>query len=410
MPAHYLFTNCLQIRMKPYSKYNIVCFGFLSWSNMWKRNQSMIAEMAKYDFINRVIFVNPLLSIRSFFGHKNIDEKNTIKYCHKIIPSHVSPQLVVYTPINILPYKGYLAPFKSAGIGIILKIIRQLNADKPYILFMNCPNIFSQDLLDQLLENAELSIFDFSDDFSELGFGRETTDKFSQTIAKYTKTADIVLTVNEHIKRKYEHLNSSIHVVRNATNYDNFERKDYKRIDVLESIRDKGRPIIGYSGLANISRIDTDLLDFLLEERRDWQFVFVGPVKNNFATRYCGKENYHCITTVDYESLPNYLNYFDVAIVPFKINEHTRGNDLLKLHDYLAMGKPVVATDIGGADDLRDVIRIARSRSDFLNAIEQSLYDDTPDKIKNRKNTALKNSWQTRIKQLEDLIRKHLAI
>ena len=76
---------------------------------------------------------------------------------------------------------------------------------------------------------------------------------------------------------------------------------------------------------------------------------------------------------VDYISLPNYLQYFDVAIVPFKINAHTKGNDLLKLHDFLAMGKPVVSTEIGGAKDLKDVIRIANSPSNFLEEIEKAL-------------------------------------
>ena len=93
-----------------------------------------------------------------------------------------------------------------------------------------------------------------------------------------------------------------------------------------------------------------------------------------------------------------------MAIVPFKINDHTKGNDLLKLHDYLAMGKPVVSTDIGGADDLRDVIRIAEGPSDFRDAIEESLHNDTQQDVSKRKNVALRNSWHLRIRELEELI------
>ena len=80
---------------------------------------------------------------------------------------------------------------------------------------------------------------------------------------------------------------------------------------------------------------------------------------------------------VDYQALPDYLNYFDVAIVTFVINEHTKGNDLLKFHDYLAMGKPIVSTNIGGAKDLNGLVKIADNPRQFLQQIEKALNCDT---------------------------------
>ncbi len=113
---------------------------------------------------------------------------------------------------------------------------------------------------------------------------------------------------------------------------------------------------------------------------------------------------------MDYKSLPNYTHYFDVAIVPFKINEHTKGNNLLKLHDFLAMGTPIVSTRIGGANDLKDVIRIAQSPSDFMKEIEKALLDDNYDNVLKRKNVAMKNSWHNRVKELEKLIKNSLKM
>jgi len=364
--------------------------------------------MAKWNFINRVIFINPILSIKNVVNRGNGNFDSNANNYHRLFPSYITPKLLVYTPINVLPNREFLKPFKKLGIRIILGIIRQLNSDKPYILFMNCPNIYSHYVLDELLKNAKMSIFDFSDDFAELGYNKETIEFFRCNIARYAKAADIVLTVNDHIRDKYSYLNSNIYVLRNATNYDNFDRKDYKRIDVLEKIKDKKKPIIGYSGLANMSRIDADLLDYLFEKRKEWQFVFVGPAKSNFVERYSLKNNFHSIPAVDYQILPDYLRYFDVAIVPFKKNDHTLGNDLLKFHDYLAMGKPVVSTDIGGANDLKDVIRISFTKVDFLQQIEDALVNENSENILKRKNRAFKNSWHNRIKELEDLIKGHL--
>ncbi len=304
----------------------------------------MMAEISKCDFINRLVFVNPINSIRSLLVRKNNNSKVASGVTSKIFPSRITPKIFVYTPINIFPHKKYLTALKRIENVIRLNIIRHLNNQKPYIIFMNCPNISLRYILDELLKDAELSIFDFSDDFVELGYGKKTKELFRRNIAKYAKAADIVLTVNNHIKNKYVSLYSDIHVIRNATNYYNFDRKSYKSIDFLERLKQNKKPIIGYSGIANMSRIDVGLLDFLFEKRPDWQFVFVGPADSDITERYLKYKNFHHLLPVDYQSLPDYTSYFDVAVVPFKINEHTKGNDLLKFHDFLAMGKPVVST------------------------------------------------------------------
>ncbi len=370
----------------------------------------MMAEISKCDFINRLIFVNPHASIRSILIRKNSNPNVTSCISSKLFPSKITAEIFVYTPINIVPYRRYLTVFKRIETKIMLKIIRHLNNHKPYILFMNCPNIFSHYILDELLKKAELSIFDFSDDFVELNYGKENKELFRRNITKYARAADIVLTVNDHIKNKYASLYSDIHVIRNATNYYNFDRKSYKSIDILERMKQNKMPIIGYSGIANMSRIDPDLLDFLLEKKPSWHFVFVGPASSNFAERYSKYKNVHHILTVDYRSLPDYISYFDVAIVPFKIDEHTKGNDLLKFHDFLAMGKPIVSTNIGGAEDLKDVIRVAQIPSEFLEEIERALLDDNYNGVLKRKKVALGNSWHIRIKELEQLIANSLGI
>ncbi len=389
--------------MKRATTYNIICFGFLPWSNLWKRNQSMMAEMSKFDFINRLIFVSPLVPIRSLLIRKNSSLNATAGISSKLFPSKI-------TPLNILPYRKYLNVLKRIVAKIMLKIIRRLNNHKPFILFMNCPDIFSNYILDELLKDTVLSIFDFSDDFMELVTVQKSREEFNFNITRYARAANIVLTVNDHVKQKYDFLNKNIHVLRNATNYSNFDRNSFKPVKFLAKIKNGGKKIIGYSGSFNMYRTDCNLLDFLLEKRPCWEFVFIGPAESLLVEKYSRFNNFHYILPVDYQSLPDYTRYFDVAIVPFKINEHTKGNDLLKLHDFLAMGKPVVSTGIGGANDLKDVIRIAQRPSDFLKEIENALLNDNQGDVLKRKNTALKNSWHNRIKELEQLMKNFLGI
>lgn len=388
--------------------YNIICFGFLPWSKMWKRNQSMMAEISKCDFVRQLIFVNPTVSLRNSFVQTNQGKLGLSAMNSHFFPLKVSPKIQVYQPITFLPLKSKFPILKTIEDSIFLMVIRHLNSGMPYILFMNCPNIRSPFLIDTLLEKTELSFFDFSDDFSELGSDESGKEVFRHNSEKYARAADVVLSVNAHIKEKYSSLNSNMQVMRNATNYGNFDRESYQSIEVLEKVKQRNTPIIGYSGVANLSRIDTDLLDFLIEQRPLWQYIFVGPAQPSFVKRYAKYQNVHIIAAVSYQDLPCYMRYFDVAIVPFLVNAHTKGNDLLKFHDYLSMGKPVVCTDIGGARDLEEFLSIEKEPSAFLEKIEEALGHENEGKILKRKMKALENSWPNRVKELEELICHHL--
>ena len=70
-----------------------------------------------------------------------------------------------------------------------------------------------------------------------------------------------------------------------------------------------------------------------------------------------------------------------------------------------------MSSDIGGAKDLKEVIRVARTPFEFLEAIEEALHSSDHDEdVARRKNVALTNSWHNRIKELEQLSRKKLGI
>ena len=389
--------------------YNIICFGLMPWNKMWKRNQSMMAEISKCDFVRQVFFVNPIISLRRYFAPAQEIFSVSIGTSYHLFPWNVSEAITVYQPITFLPLKNSFRFLRKIEESVAFRVIQQLNGGRPYLLFMNCPNITSHSLLERILAGAKLSIFDFSDDFPELGNDQRTKDVFHLNSIKYAKAANLVLAVNSHVRNKYSHLNSNIHVVRNATNYNNFNRESFQTIDALEQIKRKGRPIIGYSGIANMGRLDGGVLDFLLAQRTDWQFVFIGPAHTNFVERYSMFHNVHILAPVEYQALPCYLQYFDVGIVPFQVNENTKGNDLLKLHDFLAMGKAVVSTNIGGAVDLKEAILIARDPQDFLRNIEELLAKPRNEVIvAERKRVALKNSWGSRITEVEALVKSSL--
>ena len=134
-------------------------------------------------------------------------------------------------------------------------------------------------------------------------------------------------------------------------------------------------PRLGFYGVID-ERIDLELLDAVAEARPDWQLVMVGPVVKIDENHLPRRDNIHYLGGKSYDELPAYLGNWDVAMMPFAINEATRFISPTKTPEYLAAGKPVVSTPI------RDVKRhyeklsgvmIAGTAAQFVEAGDRAL-------------------------------------
>ena len=139
------------------------------------------------------------------------------------------------------------------------------------------------------------------------------------------------------------------------------------------------RPRIGYYGVID-ERIDLDLLAAAAEARPDWQFVMVGPVVKISPEDLPRRANIHYLGGKRYEDLPDYVGHWDVAVMPFALNESTRFISPTKLPEYLAAGRPVVSTPV--ADVVRQYsdlpgVAIARGKAAFVDGIAAALEIDT---------------------------------
>lgn len=134
-------------------------------------------------------------------------------------------------------------------------------------------------------------------------------------------------------------------------------------------------PRLGYYGVID-ERLDLDLLDRVATARPDWQIVMIGPVVKIDAARLPRRANIHWLGSRGYPELPAYLRGWDVALMPFAMNEATRYISPTKTPEYLAGGKPVVSTPI--ADVVADygrleAVGIAGTPDTFVVACEKAL-------------------------------------
>ena len=135
------------------------------------------------------------------------------------------------------------------------------------------------------------------------------------------------------------------------------------------------KPRLGFYGVID-ERFDTELLAKAAEMRPDWSFVMVGPVVKISDEDLPKRPNIHYLGPKTYAELPAYLSGWDVALMPFAMNESTQFISPTKTPEYLAGGKPVVSTPI------KDVVRhygelegvkIASTAEEFVAACEEAL-------------------------------------
>lgn len=185
----------------------------------------------------------------------------------------------------------------------------------------------------------------------------------------------------------------------NAGDIQLFGQANLEATAVPEDLAVIPEPRIGYTG--NLcQRIDYDILWQLVRSHPDKNFVCIGPRNDAGQHSYNLDDlpNLHFLGPRNIIELPAYLKGFAATIIPFKCNELTKGIYPLKINEYLAAGRTVVATPFS-ADILqfRDVIEIAAGPEAFSAALQIAVDDHKdPQKLEARLSRASENSWEAR--------------
>ncbi|MFY8004393.1 MAG: glycosyltransferase, partial [Chitinophagaceae bacterium] len=164
-------------------------------------------------------------------------------------------------------------------------------------------------------------------------------------------------------------------------------------------------PIIGYVGALMHIRLDIQVLKHIAQQRPNWQIVLVGPEDEEFkASDIHQLPNIHFLGSKPVADLPQYINAFDVCINPQLVNQVTIGNYPRKIDEYLAVGKPVVATNTEAMSIFKDYTYLADSKEAYVSLIEQALAENNAEKAANRKTFAASHSWENSVQAIYNAI------
>ncbi|MFY7652621.1 MAG: glycosyltransferase, partial [Chitinophagaceae bacterium] len=167
-------------------------------------------------------------------------------------------------------------------------------------------------------------------------------------------------------------------------------------------------PIIGYVGALMHIRLDMEVLKHIAQQRPNWQIVLVGPEDEEFkASDLHQLPNIHFLGSKPVADLPQYINAFDVCINPQLVNQVTIGNYPRKIDEYLAVGKPVVATRTEAMSIFKDYTYLADSKEAYVSLIEQALAENNAEKVADRKTFAASHSWKNSVQAIYNAIQSY---
>lgn len=247
-----------------------------------------------------------------------------------------------------------------------------------------------------------LSIYYRVDDFSE--FPGVHKKAISELENELIEKVDMVVGTSENLI-KINLGKKKVHYLPHGVDFEHFSTKvsgeGYKL-----AIQKIPSPRIGFFGLLS-SWIDFDLLSTLARMQRQWSFILIGPNQIPIS-QLPQAPNIHYLGAASYEELPKYAQYFDVGIIPFKVNALTISVNPLKLMEYLSIGFPVISTPLPEVMKYREYVSIASDPETFVKAVKSSLEEDNPQLREARRFLARSHSWKEKSLQLKTWIEEGL--
>ncbi len=269
---------------------------------------------------------------------------------------------------------------------------------KNYILF-NDNDIFRCFYLKELLKPA-VSIYYSRDYLLFVDYWKLHGVKMEPEIIK---KSDLCVANSTYLASYCKQYNPNSHYVGQGCDLEIFTAK--QALAIPSDIEPINKPVIGYVGALQSIRLDMELLEYIAKTQPEWSIVLVGPEDEQFKVSNLHQtKNIHFLGSKDPSTLPSYINSFDVCLNPQLINQVTIGNYPRKIDEYLAMGKPTVATHTEAMSVFEDHTYLGTTKEDYVKLIEKALAEDSDEKRQERINFATTHTWENNVKEINKAI------
>lgn len=375
---------------------DILYFSADDWGCGLSTSQTHLARILAEK--NRIFYINSL-GLRKPRVNKN-DMKRMVskfsRFTRGIEPA--AENIWVFTPI-VIPFHDsefYQAINKKLLIGYISYYLKKLGMKNP-IFWSYLPNTVN--LIGKFNESSV--IYYCVDEY--VAFDGVPKEAIQKQEVELIKKADFIFTTSTGLyesKRIYnpERTFYSPHGV----DITHFKQALDENLPIPEDVRHMPRPIIGFYGLID-NWVHLDLISQAAQARPDWSFLLIGNVKTDI-THLNALKNVYLLGRKPYEELPRYNKIFDVALLPYILNDLTKNMNHIKLREYLAAGTPVVATRSPEVEKFKEVLYIVDGVADFVQKIELALNEKGPVPLSQRLQFIDHESWENRVEKISEII------
>jgi glycosyltransferase involved in cell wall biosynthesis len=382
---------------------DIIIVGQQPWDvEIGSNCKNLALEFSRY---NRVLYVNSPLDRITLMKHKDdLKVKKRIEVIHGTTDGLVQIQhnLWNYYPDELIESINWI---KSTWVhtrlnklnnkrlaNSIKKAIEKLGF-KNFILF-NDNDIFRCFYLKEYLKPT-VSVYYSRDFMLAVDYWKlHGTRLEPQLIAK----SDVCVANSVYLAAYCKKYNPHSYYVGQGCDLDTFTSyQGEKPADVAEI----SGPVIGYVGALQSIRLDIELIKYIALQKPGWNIVLVGPEDREFTA-----SDLHQVANIRFlggkppEMLPAYIAAFDVCLNPQLVNEVTIGNYPRKIDEYLAMGKPVVATRTEAMSVFEEYTYLGSSKEDYIKLIEQALAEDSRTLQQKRIQFAGTHTWENNVKEI----------
>ena len=385
---------------------SIVCFGGEDWWYHHPHSKNhLMRRFARAG--NRVVFVNSISMGLPALGSRDLLPRVARKLRSYAKLARTTPEGITVVSPAALPFYGSRAAraanrrLLAAQVGVLA---RSRGLSSP-ILWVAIPT--AAEMIGRLGES--LVVYHVSDKYDENSMDHATDPAAIRRLHEHAvERADLVLYSGRKLLEEAERGRDRSHLLEQAVDFDHWARAGGGRLEVAAEVARIPRPRLGYFGAVEPWLIDQELIRRAARQRPGWQWVFVGNKSRGVEVE--ALPNTHFLPAVPYEVLPRYAAGFDVCVLPWETERaFTSYGSAIKVREYMATGKPVVISPLPEYEPMRDVLRIARSREDFLRLVEEALAEDDPGAAARRQRAVEGGTWDARAEWVSGLMEEALA-
>ncbi len=388
--------------------HDILCFAPGPWDDIWRNRHQLMSRLAQ---ANQVLYIEPWPELRPTLrrlrhGQVGLGDLKPPRL------RRISAGLSVFRPATWAP-RATRVPVRAVTDAVFMASLRRaihaLDLQRPILwLFLPEMDIFVGRFGEKLV------IYHIVDEYSGYtGISAGWRPTLQRAEERLASRADLVVVTSPELLQRKKGLNPNTVLVPNAVDYEAFAGACGSGQPAPRELADCPRPVAGYVGAIN-DKLDLPLLARTAAEASRWTLVLVGPVIVQSPDGQQALDQLRSLPNVKFvdarpvEDVPRYVAACDVCLLPYRIIEWTKHIDSLKLYEYLACAKPVVATDVPAARRAGDVVEIAPPAETLTATMEHALSSDNPDVRARRRIIASQNTWGIRVEQLSAAIESTL--